>query len=633
MAGAETGLASHPLPKCAGSIPATGGVYPPRFSGSPRAATQPLLPREYERNPLLPHQAASLPQPPQVKSPDGLSACFQSVLGVKQGCPLSPLLFGIFVDDFESYLQHAAGQEAAQPQLADHTVPPLLFADDMFLIATSAAGLQAQLHCLQDYCDAKKLTVNTAKTQVMILRPGGGNASRLAAGDSFSYAGQPLEVVSSTKYLGLTFAQLSKQRGFAGCADVLAKAGQRAMFAMRRRAWELGVSSVEQQCMLFDVFVKPVLSYGCEVWAVDLLLRSDCSSVERVHRWFCRRVQGLPRQVSSAVALAELGRQPLHIFWLQQLVRFWNRLQTIGAEPDRPLGWALADNLALVCEGADLASGSPCWCRRWLQYLQSMPTDTGTFAWLTQLREADVLQRASAAYVRQCMGPPQPNPAQSTTTQPLQHAAASSQPAADSDGGSTAVAPMGVPGGAGRSAADAERDRVGFQPCPARADVALPNAKSPPAAAGYVSSTNKFSYYLHHIRADLPLNHMAPHLHEVTDCKHRLALSRFRTSCHDLRIERERYLPQAIKAPTHERTCLMCASPHAIEDETHMVFHCPIYDDLRFQHADLFSPILPEHPECFLSQDQTKVAAFIHDCHVVRRRNACMSLAGSESAL
>ena len=496
----------------------------------------------------------------------------------------------------------------------------------MFLIATSAAGLQAQLHCLQTYCDAKKLTVNIAKTQVMILRPGGGNSSRLAAGESFSYAGQPLEVVSSTKYLGLTFAQLSKQRGFAGCADVLAKAGQRAMFAMRRRAFELGVTSVEQQCMLFDIFVKPVLSYGCEIWAVDLLLRSDCSSVERVHRWFCRRVQGLPQQVSSVVSLSELGRQPLHLFWVQQLVRFWNRLQAIGeAEPDRPLGWALADNLALMREGGDLASGSPCWCRRWQQFLQSAPTDTGTFVWLTKLREAEVLERASTAYLRQCLQPQQPS-----SSQHLQHTSCPPQPT-QSDGGSTAGAPLVAPGGVGRPAVDRGRD-VGFQPCPARCDVALPNPYTPSPAVSHCS-TNKFSYYLHCIRGDLPLTHMAPHLRVVHHSKHRMALTRFRTSCHDLRIERERYLPQAIKAPIHERTCLMCASFHAIEDETHMVFHCPIYDSLRFEYADLFPPESPQHITCFLSQDQIRVAEFIHDCHVLRRRNACMSLAGSESAL
>ena len=351
-------------------------------------------------------QAMYADVPVCVRTAEGLSGCFQSVLGVKQGCPLSPLLFGIFVDDWEGHLQAAVGSAAALPQLAGRTLPPLLFADDMFLLSTTAAGLQAQLHCLQDYCDAKKLTVNTTKTQVMILRPGGGCGGRPAAGDSFTYAGQPLEAVNSVKYLGLTFAQLSKKRGFAGCADALARAGRQAMFATRRRAWELGCCSVEQQCMLFDVFVTPVLTYGCEVWGPDLLLEQACSSLERVHRWFCRRVQGLPTQATSAVCLAELGRQPLHLSWVRQLTRFWNRLQASMAEPDSPLGWALADNLALMREDGDLAAGSACWCRRWLQILQSMaPTESGTLVWLTRLEEAAVLERATAAYLSQCMGP------------------------------------------------------------------------------------------------------------------------------------------------------------------------------------------------------------------------------------
>ena len=85
-----------------------------------------------------------------------------------------------------------------------------------------------------------------------------------------------------------------------------------------------------------------------------------------------------------------------------------------------------------------------------------------------------------------------------------------------------------------------------------------------------------------------------PHPLEISNPAHRFALSRFRTSCHDLRIERERYLPRPAQFPRHERTCLQCASP-AIEDETHMVFHCPTYDHLRFEYADLLPPDLP-HP-------------------------------------
>jgi hypothetical protein len=392
-----------------------------------------------------------------------------------------------------------------------------------------------------------------------------------------------LAVVKKVKYLGLTFSQLSKSLGFSCCADELAIAGRHAMFAMRRRAFELGACSVEQQLLLFDIFVSPVLSYGCEVWGVDLLDRPDCAS-ERVHRWFCRRVQGLPKQAASAVVLAELGRQQLRLQWVRQLVRFWNRLQTSASEPDRVLAWALEDNLSLMREGSDIASGSPCWCRRWLSFLQSAPSNSGTFVWLTELREETIVERASAAFFQQALEPTQPKSKTASITQQLspanQHGSHTHQPPSDSS----------------------------------------------------TSSTTKFAYYLKHVRGDLPLDHIAPHLLQVPDCKHRIALSRFRTSCHDLRIERERYLPQAIKAPRHERTCLLCASPQ-IEDELHMIFDCPIYDDLRFEFADLFPPELPRSIPCFLSQDQNRVATFIHKCHVKRCQHACMSLAGSESAL
>jgi len=161
-------------------------------------------------------QALYADVPVCVKTAEGLSSTFQSTIGVKQGCPLSPLLFGIFLDDFELHLQRTVSPALAQlPSLCGCPVPPLLFADDMLLISTSVAGLNAQLQSLQTYCDAKKLTVNAAKTQVVIMRPGGGSGGRLAAGEKFFYVGQQLEVVSSIKYLGLTFSQLSKAHGFA----------------------------------------------------------------------------------------------------------------------------------------------------------------------------------------------------------------------------------------------------------------------------------------------------------------------------------------------------------------------------------------------------------------------------------
>ena len=75
-----------------------------------------------------------------VRSPEGCTKVFQSLLGLKQGCPLNPTLFGLFVDDLAAAV--TAGEEAALPCMGNgRPVPPLLYADDLSLLATTCAGL------------------------------------------------------------------------------------------------------------------------------------------------------------------------------------------------------------------------------------------------------------------------------------------------------------------------------------------------------------------------------------------------------------------------------------------------------------------------------------------------------------
>ncbi len=73
-----------------------------------------------------------------------------ATLGLKQGCPLSPTLFGMYIDDFEECIAEAVagGDQMDLPSLAGLAVWVLSYADDMALAATSPAGLQAQLDVL-----------------------------------------------------------------------------------------------------------------------------------------------------------------------------------------------------------------------------------------------------------------------------------------------------------------------------------------------------------------------------------------------------------------------------------------------------------------------------------------------------
>ncbi len=78
-----------------------------------------------------------------VRTSEGLSEIFRCFVKVKQGCPLSPTLFGLYVDGLEKHLLETNGTDA--PELGGNLAPLLLYADDLILMSTSPEGLQRQL--------------------------------------------------------------------------------------------------------------------------------------------------------------------------------------------------------------------------------------------------------------------------------------------------------------------------------------------------------------------------------------------------------------------------------------------------------------------------------------------------------
>jgi hypothetical protein len=70
---------------------------------------------------------------------EGLLARFSCGIGVKQGCPLSPLLFGLYLDRLEKHLNAFDGD--SPPQLANIVVKLLLYADDLALMSETPQGL------------------------------------------------------------------------------------------------------------------------------------------------------------------------------------------------------------------------------------------------------------------------------------------------------------------------------------------------------------------------------------------------------------------------------------------------------------------------------------------------------------
>ena len=109
-----------------------------------------------------------------------ISEYFSCNIGVRQGENLSPMLFAIFLNDFEfSISRNYNGLDFLAREinnlLSDEDVEhflrlfTLLYADDTIVMAESAEQLQLALNAVHKYCYDWDLTVNTSKTKIIIF--------------------------------------------------------------------------------------------------------------------------------------------------------------------------------------------------------------------------------------------------------------------------------------------------------------------------------------------------------------------------------------------------------------------------------------------------------------------------------
>ena len=151
---------------------------------------------------------------------------FDFTKGVRQGCPLSPLLFNLYVNDIFDLIDK---NTLASPELKEgNPINILMYADDLVMLSQSEDQLQKNMSLLNAYCANWNLEINTKKTKTMVFNRG----NKLCKTRIF-LNNKLIECVKEFKYLGYYVS--SKHYSFLKTISDLKTKANCAIFALNNK--------------------------------------------------------------------------------------------------------------------------------------------------------------------------------------------------------------------------------------------------------------------------------------------------------------------------------------------------------------------------------------------------------------
>uniref|UniRef100_A0A8C6L8D1 Reverse transcriptase domain-containing protein n=1 Tax=Nothobranchius furzeri TaxID=105023 RepID=A0A8C6L8D1_NOTFU len=240
------------------------------------------------------------------------SGSFPVTVGLRQGCPLSLILFITFMDRI---CGHSQGVEGIR--FGGLRIRSLLFADDVVLLASSERDLQLSLERFAAECEAAGMRISSSKSETMVL-------IRKREEWLLQVRDEVLPQVEEFKYLGVLFTSEGKlEREI----DRRIGATSAVMWALYRSVVVNRELSQMAKLSIYRSIYVLTLTYGHEFWVVTERTRSWMQAAEMS---FLRRVAGLSLRdrVRSSVIREGLGVDPLllhiersQLRWLGHLVR------------------------------------------------------------------------------------------------------------------------------------------------------------------------------------------------------------------------------------------------------------------------------------------------------------------------
>jgi hypothetical protein len=190
-----------------------------------------------------------------------------------------------------------------------------MYADDIVIMAETAAQLQAMMNELEMYCKMWDLEVNLEKSEVMIMKKGGG---RMRDDEKWVFDGNAVKVTGAYTYLGVKLVPSLRWNEHLSQRVNEAKMNVNMVWRMYVGRKEVGFAN---KMRLFDAVSRSVVCYACQVWGMSIYIE-----VEKMKKWFIKRVLGLPKWTPDYMLYLEIGAVPVYLYTLKCQIGYMRKV-------------------------------------------------------------------------------------------------------------------------------------------------------------------------------------------------------------------------------------------------------------------------------------------------------------------
>ena len=262
-----------------------------------------------------------------IRTKYGFTDSFQVTRGVRQGCPASPTLFNIYIDDILDDIPEEMEVEVTLNQEEYMTKTGLMFADDLVTLTNSEEHTKLMCEHVNNWCKKWRMSVNASKCLAIKAGKRGkytpeNNPDSIILNDT-----EEIEYGESYKYLGVHFQQnltFDKHAHY-----LLKKLTNKIKFFTKFFKNRL-IPPYYQRILLKERILSCV-TYAIETWgrnqSVKNLLQSEINKATR-------KAFGLHKKASVTAIHAELDIPSMETLFKQQQVAFalnWRNHDWLGA--------------------------------------------------------------------------------------------------------------------------------------------------------------------------------------------------------------------------------------------------------------------------------------------------------------